>query len=158
VIGNPEMQDTAWALHIKSLAGALPIMLGDPRKLSVTDFQKYRSFADWLQLMETRLGIMSFRQDLPGFGEPKEGMWDGFQRINTDSKSGGIIGVFRHGAISTRQLITVNYLLPEKLYTIRNMEGKVVTRQTGKSLSVKGFEVELSQLYDGVLYEIDIDR
>ena len=24
VIGNPEMQDTAWALHIKSLAGALP--------------------------------------------------------------------------------------------------------------------------------------
>ncbi len=34
VIGNPEMQDPAWEMHIKSIAGALPIMLGDPRKLS----------------------------------------------------------------------------------------------------------------------------
>lgn len=74
VIGNPEMQDTAWYLHRKSLAGALPIMLGDPRKLSPPDFKKYRGFADWLQLMETHYSVMSFRQDLPGFGEPADGM------------------------------------------------------------------------------------
>jgi alpha-galactosidase len=36
--------------------------------------------------MENRYSIMSYRQDLPGFGEPKEGMWDGFSRINTESK------------------------------------------------------------------------
>jgi alpha-galactosidase len=46
VIGNAEMQDTAWALHIKSLAGVLPIMLGDPRKLSPADFKRYRAYAD----------------------------------------------------------------------------------------------------------------
>ena len=34
VIGNPQMQDQGWETHIKSIAGALPIMLGDPRKLS----------------------------------------------------------------------------------------------------------------------------
>ena len=34
VIGNPRMDDKGWEMHIKSLAGALPIMLGDPRKLS----------------------------------------------------------------------------------------------------------------------------
>ncbi len=86
VIGNPEMQDSAWDIHIKSLAGALPIMLGDPRKLTTTDLAKYRGYADWLQLMENRYQIMSYRQDLPGFGEPMEGMWDGFQRMNTDLK------------------------------------------------------------------------
>ena len=79
VIGNPQMQDPGWETHIKSIAGALPIMLGDPRKLSDADQKKYRGYADWLQQMEAKYGIMSFRQDLPGFGEPMEGMWDGFQ-------------------------------------------------------------------------------
>ncbi len=98
VIGNPEMQDAGWEMHIKSLAGALPIMLGDPRKLSGPDLKTYRTYADWLQAMQTNYDFMSYRQDLAGFGEPMDGRWDGFQRINTDSKQGGIIGVFRHGA------------------------------------------------------------
>ena len=57
---------------------------------------------------------MSYRQDLNGFGEPMEGMWDGFQRINTDIKDGGIVCVFRHGAVETKRLLTVNYLNPVK--------------------------------------------
>ena len=51
-------------------------LLGDPRKLSPTDLKTYRGYADWLHKMETKYGIMSYRQDLPGFGEPMEGMWD----------------------------------------------------------------------------------
>ena len=65
VILNPEMQDGAWDLHIKSQAGGLPIMPGDPGKLSANDLKMYREFADWLQFMENRYSIMSFRQDLP---------------------------------------------------------------------------------------------
>ena len=154
VIGNAEMQDTAWALHIKSLAGALPIMLGDPRKLSPADFKRYRAYADWLQLMENRYSIMSYRQDLPGFGEPKEGMWDGFSRINTDSKKGGIIGVFRHGAISAKHLVTVDHLDPDKMYAVRNMDGVIIASQSGSDLKRRGFEVAIDKLYDGELFEI----
>ena len=106
VIGNPQMQDKGWELHIKSIAGALPIMLGDPRKLAPDDFKKYRAYADWLQQMEKKYGIMSFRQDLPGFGEPMDGHWDGFQRINSETKSGGIVGIFRHGATQTNRIVT----------------------------------------------------
>lgn len=156
VIGNPEMQDTAWDLHIKSLAGALPIMLGDPRKLATNDLKKYRGFADWLQLMENRYQIMSFRQDLPGFGEPMEGMWDGFQRMNTETKSGGIIGVFRHGAVETKRLVTVNYLDPEKIYQVKQMGGKIIVAKTGKQLSVNGFEIVIDKMYDGELFEISL--
>ncbi len=154
VIGNPEMQDTAWDLHIESLAGSLPIMLGDPRKLSPNDFQKYRSYADWLQLMENRYGIMSYRQDLPGFGEPMEGMWDGFQRVNTDTKKGGIIGVFRHGSMETNRLVTINYLEPGKIYTIKRMNGDEVVTATGMDLRIKGFMISLEKMYDGELFEI----
>ena len=154
VIGNPQMQDKDWETHIKSIAGALPIMLGDPRKLSETDLKKYRGYADWLQKMERNYSIMNFRQDLPGFGEPMEGMWDGFQRINTETKSGGIIGIFRHGSIESKRIVTVKYLDPEKTYEVKEIDGKVVTSLTGNELNEKGFIVELLGLYSGNLYEI----
>ena len=154
VIGNPEMQDKGWDMHIKSLAGALPIMLGDPRKLSETDFKKYRMYADWLQLMEKRHDIMSYRQDLPGFGEPMEGHWDGFQRINTDTKNGGIIAVFRHGATENKRLVTVRYLDPFATYEVRFMDGKVLTTLTGEQLKTNGFQLSLKEMYAGELFEI----
>ncbi|ASU33940.1 glycoside hydrolase family 36 protein [Mucilaginibacter xinganensis] len=154
VIGNPEMQDTGWDLHIKSLAGALPIMLGDPRKLTAADITKYRVFADWLQLMDRRYQIMSFRQDLPGFGEPMEGFWDGFQRINTQTKTGGIVGVFRQGSAEVKRMVTVFNLDPLKTYQVKKMDGTAVITQTGRYLNDKGFEVALDKKYDGELFEI----
>ena len=154
VIGNPQMQDKGWENHIKSLAGALPIMLGDPRQLSATDLKKYRGYADWLQLMQNKYDIMSYRQDLPGFGEPTEGHWDGFQRINTEQKNGGIIAVFRHGAIDTKRMVTVKYLDPVSTYEVLTMEGKLLTSLTGEQLKNKGFEFSLAELYSGELFEI----
>lgn len=154
VIGNPQMQDKGWDMHIKSLAGALPIMLGDPRKLSAQDFKKYRAYADWLQLMEERYSIMSHRQDLANFGEPMEGSWDGFQRINSDTKSGGIIGIFRHGAIENKRVVTVSRLDLKNNYQIKKMNGTVVATMTGLQLNQKGFTVTLNSLYAGELFEI----
>lgn len=158
VIGNPKMQDRDWETHIKSIAGALPIMLGDPRKLSETDQKKYRGYADWLQQMEAKYNIMSFRQDLPGFGEPAEGMWDGFQRINTETKDGGIIGIFRHGSVERNRVVTVRYLNPEVKYEIKTLEGNVVVTLTGTELQDKGFVVDLEGLYFGNLYEISVKK
>jgi alpha-galactosidase len=156
VIGNPQMQDNEWETHIKSIAGALPIMLGDPRKLSETDLKKYRGYADWLQHMESKYGIMSFRQDLPGFGEPMEGMWDGFQRINTETEDGGIIGIFRHGSAETKRIVTANYLDPKKTYEVKTRDGKVIETLTGNELRGKGFAVDLEGLYSGDLFEISV--
>jgi alpha-galactosidase len=156
VIGNPQMQDKGWETHIKSIAGALPIMLGDPRKLTESDLKTYRGYADWLQLMESKYSIMSYRQDLPGFGEPMEGMWDGFQRINTETKAGGIIGVFRHGAIDSKRTVIVNWLDTSKSYNVRSMGGKSLATLTGEELKSKGFEIELEGLYSGELFEISV--
>jgi alpha-galactosidase len=154
VIGNPEMQDSTWELHLKSLAGALPIMLGDPRQLLATDLAKYRAIADWLQLMDSRYQVMNYRQDLPGFGEPMEGMWDGFERINTETRAGGIIGVFRQGAAEGKRLVTINGLDPLKSYTVKQMDGKIIAAKTGEELKADGFDIELDKIFDGELFEI----
>lgn len=155
VIGNPRMDDKGWDMHIKSLAGALPIMLGDPRKLSPSDLKKYRAYADWLQEMEVRHDIMSYRQDLKGYGEPMEGAWDGFQRINTETKSGGIVGVFRHGSIENQRTITVQFLDGEALYEVKEAPlGRPVFKGTGRDLAAKGFLVKLNNEYDGSIFEI----
>jgi alpha-galactosidase len=158
VIGNPQMQDSAWETHIKSIAGALPIMLGDPRKLSASDQKKYRKYADWLQQMESKYSIMSYRQDIPGFGEPMDGMWDGFQRINTETKDGGIFGIFRHGSVETKRIVTLNYLDSARTYEVKNVEGKVFESLTGKELAEKGFEVNLEGKYSGELFEIGVKQ
>ncbi len=154
VIGNPRMDDTGWENHIKSLAGALPIMLGDPRKLSPAALKKYRAYADWLQSMQVKYDIMSYRQDLNGFGEPQEGMWDGFQRLNTQSGKGGIIAVFRHGAAEAKRIVTVKYLDPAKNYAVKRLDGNVVEKKTGKELESAGFEVLIPEFYGGELFEI----
>lgn len=158
VIGNPQMQDLGWELHIKSLAGSLPIMLGDPRTLKENDLKKYRQYTNWLQAMEQRYHIMDFRQDVTGFGEPKQGMWDAFQRINTDTKSGGIIGVFRHGAFEDKRRVTVNYLEDKTSYIIKSFDGEIIGKMSGNDLRTKGFEVLLENQYDGKLYEIATDN
>ena len=157
VIGNPEMQDKSWELHIKSIAGALPIMLGDPRQLSPEDLAKYRGYADWLQKMQNTHDIMSYRQDLPGFGEPAEGHWDGFQRINTETREGGIIGIFRHGAVENERTITIKYLDPGKTYIVRYMDGRQLARLTGEELQKSGFRIKLDEYYAGELLEISLN-
>jgi alpha-galactosidase len=158
VIGNPQMQDKGWEMHIKSLAGALPIMLGDPRKLSAIDLKKYRSYALWLQMMANKHDIMSFRQDLTGFGEPLNGMWDGFQRINTQTQTGGIIGVFKQGGKETERRITINYLNASKIYLVKEYNtGKTILKASGKALKESGFSINMSKDYDGQLFEITLN-
>ena len=154
VIGNPKMDDEGWELHIKSLAGSLPIMLGDPRKLSGNKLTLYRGYADWLLHMQKKHNFMRYRQDLPGFGEPMEGNWDGFARMNTDTKSGGIAGIFKQGSGDIKRQLMITGLADEKKYLVKRMNGDPVVSLTGKLLAEKGFEVTLTHLYDGELFEI----
>ncbi len=157
VIGNPRMDDPNPALFFKSLAGSLPIMLGDPRKLSTEERKTYKQLSDWLRQMQEKHNYVLFRQDLPGFGEPVEGAWDGFQRINNDTKSGGIVGVFRQGGHENQRKIRLTGLDDEKKYYVSKcVTGQVIAEMSGRKLSESGFDVILNQKYDGELFEVGI--
>lgn len=98
---------------------------------------------------------MSFRQDLAGFGEPAEGCWDGFQRINSETNSGGLVGVFRQGANETQCSVFVGNLDSTAVYEVRKAPGrKLVLTATGKELSETGYKVSFDKKYDGAVFEI----
>jgi alpha-galactosidase len=98
---------------------------------------------------------MSFRQDIPGFGEPAEGSWDGWARINTDRKNGGIVGIFRQAARETSRTVSIKKLSPQKRYIILSApDGKKITEMTGSQLDLQGFKVNLEKIFDGAIFEI----
>jgi alpha-galactosidase len=155
VIGNQSLDDEDALYSFKSLAGSLPIMLGDPRRMSNQKQQQFKIFSAWLREMENKHQIMLFRQDLPGFGEPAHGSWDGFQRINTETKSGGIIGVFKQFSNVDEQWITLNYLDDEREYLVKLApSGRVVAGGSGKELREKGFKVVFQEDVQGELFEV----
>jgi alpha-galactosidase len=155
VIGNLTLDHPLRLLCLQSLAGTLPIVLGDPRRLSSEERKEMKDWSDWLRGVEQRHGYSEFRQDLPGYGEPVEGAWDGFARINTETKSGGLVGIFRQGAAEERRIVTIPYLDADTRYTIKAApNGKVIAKMTGAELQQKGFKTTLKALYQGMLYEI----
>jgi alpha-galactosidase len=115
-----------------------------------------RGWAGWMRAMEKKHEYFLFRQDLPGFGEPMEGGWDGWARINTDTGSGGIFGVFRQGGAETERTVALPGLIAEGKYIIRRgPDGETVGQFTGKVLVEKGFRVRLSEKYSQALFEVE---
>jgi alpha-galactosidase len=105
--------------------------------------------------MQAKYDYMAFRQDLPTFGEPTPGHWDGFQRINTDLKNGGIVGVFRYKSIENERQVNLQFLNPDKTYNvIEARSGKLLQTSSGRKLMEEGFPVRLMGEVDGALFEI----
>ncbi len=155
VIGNLALDSKDLEFDLLSTVGTLPIMLGDPRKLSEDEKNMLNSWSTWLREMQGNYNYMVYRQDLPCFGEPTEGSWDGWARINTDSQEGGIIGVFRQGAVEGSRLVTINWLAADQKYAVINaVDGKVLLEMTGDQLKNEGFEVSMERKYQGKLFEI----
>ena len=114
-----------------------------------------KQWANWLRAMQDQHDFMSYRQDLPGYGEPAEGHWDGYQRINSDSCSGGVVGVFRQNAKASQRWVTVGFLNPAAHYEVCHAPGgERVIASTGQQLADEGFLVELKKPYDGAVFEI----
>ena len=146
--------------ELKSLIGSFPIVLGDPRKLSKEKRIEIKHWMDWISAMQKRYNYDLFRQDLPGFGEPTKGAWDGWSRINTDTKDGGIVGVFKQGSLDGERTISVHGLDKDKRYRVKTAPfGEVISNMTGDELEKRGFKVEMLRKYDSQLFEIEkVDR
>ena len=104
--------------------------------------------------MQAKYDFIMYRQDLPGFGEPREGFWDGWARINTDAKSGGVVGVFRHGSGERTRQVFVRGLAPQGDYVVSKAPGgEEIARATGRALAEDGLGVTIAQKYDGEILE-----
>ncbi len=157
IIGNLTMDDPDFINELKTLIGSFPIVLGDPRKLSKEQRAQIKQWGDWITSMQKKYNYDLYRQDLPGFGEPIEGGWDGWSRINVDTKAGGIVGVFRQGSLDDSRTVSLPGLNKNKQYVVKLAPSDtVLARMSGEDLEKKGFTVEIDQPYDSKLYEVEM--
>jgi alpha-galactosidase len=157
IIGNLMMDDPDFINELKTLIGSFPIVLGDPRKLSRDRRTEIRQWSEWISFMQKKYNYDLYRQDLPGFGEPAEGGWDGWSRINTDTHSGGVIGIFRQGAPDSVRTLSIPGLDKNKQYLIKLAPSdSIIATMSGTDLQEKGLRVEMNELYDGRLYEVQM--
>ncbi|QLE01821.1 alpha-galactosidase [Galbibacter sp. BG1] len=155
VIGNLPMDDPDFMFGFKSLIGTVPIVLGDPRKIWSEKKELIHKWAIWLKAMQKKHDYMSYRKDLKGFGEPNEGMWDGWQRINFQTKSGGIFGVFKQGALESDRQVFLTELNPKDTYEIREaVSEKIVLKEKGEFLMKNGIKIEIPKPYGGKIFEV----
>jgi len=157
LIGNMEINSPDFIEELKTLIGTFPIVCGDPMQISKDQRNKIKQWTDWMKSMQGKYNYDMFRQDLPVFGEPAEGNWDGWSRINTDTKEGGIVGIFRHGSLDEERTVSIPRLDETKMYSIKEAPGNVeVARMTGKELVEKGFKVKMKRHYDSRLFEVEM--
>lgn len=156
VVGNLRIDSDNLRFDFFSLLGTFPIMLGDIRQVSDENRAWLLRWADWIEETQAKHDFLSFRQDLVGFGEPAEGQWDGWQRINTETGSGGIVGIFRQGSAESVRTVTIEGLDDAEAYNvISSAGGAMIGTYTGKELRLQGFEVKMDRLYQGRIFEIE---
>jgi alpha-galactosidase len=155
VIGNTPMDDPGFEFALKSLIGTLPMVLGDPRLIEPEQRLHIKQWSEWMQEMQDRYDYMSYRRDLPGFGEPGEGRWDGWMRINNDTRAGGIVGVFKQNASEDQRQVVLKGLDSRSYYAVKLApEGKAFHRATGCELMDEGFTVRMADPIDARIYEV----
>ena len=155
IIGNLRMDDKDFIEELKTLIGAFPIVLGDPRAISDAKKAEIKQWGDWIVDMQKKYNYMHYHQDLPSFTEPVEGGWDAWARINTDTKAGGIIGIFKQGSLDDVRTVSVPGLEKDKIYSVRLAPSATeFARMTGRELEEKGIRVELKSRYDSRIFEI----
>ena len=158
LIGNRRLDSPEAIDELRTMMGTFPIMLGDLRAIPAEKRAEIKQWSEWITALREKYEYDIFRSDLPGFGEPAEGSWDAYARINTDTKRGGIIGIFRQGAPDGRRTVLVPGLIPEGRYSITGDPSSdfAALQMTGSELAEKGFEVEISEKYAGRLFEIEL--
>jgi alpha-galactosidase len=91
-------------------------------------------FRKWLKPSESwespKVFISLYKNSDDGFG---------WMRINFENNSGGIVGIFRQGALEKSRQVFLQDLNPDSTYIIRLApDGKEVYRATGKKIMGKG--------------------
>ena len=156
LVGNLNLDDAHYEYNIKCQLGSMPLFICDLRKVNRAHLPVIAQWAQWTRKMQARYDFIMYRQDLPGYGAPREGFWDGWARINTDAKSGGVVGLFRHGSGERTRQVFIRGLAPQDDYVVRKAPGgEEIARASGAALAENGFSVTIAHKYDGEILEIE---
>jgi alpha-galactosidase len=154
VIGNQKLEAENHQFSFISNFGSMPIMLGDPRKLTDDEKAWYRKMSTWFNRMDDLYSITEYYQTAGVFGPPNDNDWDGFFRFNS-SKNGGIICVFRNDNADEKRYIKIPFCQENKSYEIVNGETEhALGVFQGIDLKANGFELLIEEKNKAVALEI----
>jgi len=153
MIGNQQMDAPNHRFSFISGFSGIPMMLGDPRNLTVSEKTWYREMSSWFSHMQRKYNFMPYYQT-EGFDYPARFNWDGFTRINPDK--GGIICVFRNESPDEIRNILVRSVKESGYYRIINKDGEIIGTFKGSTLSNQGYKVSIDSPYSARVYEIEV--
>jgi alpha-galactosidase len=156
MIGNQQMDVNNHEFSFLSGFAGIPMMLGDPRNLSVDEKEWYSKMSGWFSRMQRKYNFMPFYQT-EGFDKPGKYNWDGFTRINPET-GGGIICVFRNESPDSERNILVRAISKEMKYNILDADRKLVGEFEGGELIKSGFPVSIPGQNMGMVFEIEVER
>jgi len=154
VIGNQKMEAKGYKFSFISNFGSMPIMLGDPRELSIEDKIWYKKMSEWFSKMDQEYGITEFYQTAGIFNAPSKKDWDGFFRYNTEI-DGGIVCVFRNDSPDYFRHIRIPYCRDEMKYEIINGENdQSLGTYLGLELRARGVKLIIDDKNTAIALEI----
>ncbi len=154
VIGNQKLEAPNHEFSFLSNFGSTPIMLGDPRKLTLDEKKWYKHMAGWLKEMHREYGIFKYYQTSGVFNPPGPHTWDGFARFNYE-KDGGIVCVFRNDQANENHSVLLPWCKEKNKYEILEAEsGESLGVFEGRYLNSEGFSALIPERNQGRAYEI----
>ncbi len=155
LIGNQNISALGHEFSFQSLFSMVPLMLGDPRKLTMDEKEWYRKWTEWLRKMETQYKISQFYQSSDVFESPNYSNWDGCARINT-KKNGGILCFYRNDSNDKIRNFRIPWVKDNLTYKIRApFDGKDLGEFTGLQLINEGLDIVIEHINSAAIYALE---
>jgi alpha-galactosidase len=157
-IGNPPMDKEASRYGFFSIAESIPVMLGDPRRLTPEMKSWFKKWLGWFKEMEGKYRFSRFYQVSDVFERPTFSNWDGCYRFNAQ-KDGGVLFFFRNDSPEAERTFRVFCVNPESTYRIYSPEtGAEIGVFLGRELIDKGLRIRIDTPFTALVLGIEKSR
>jgi len=154
-IANPSFEKENSLYGFFSIAQSIPIMLGDPRRLTAERKTWYAKWLAWFKEMERKYRFSAYYQVSDVFDRPAFSNWDGCYKFNKEQE-GGVLFFFRNDSPDAERTFRVFCLNPGSTYRIYSPElGKDIGVYKGRDLIGSGLKVRIEKPYTALVLGIE---
>jgi alpha-galactosidase len=153
LIGNIHAEVPTIQESFATAIGSAPLLLGDLRKLSVSDRQWFHEKISWFKQLRREVAISESFFPLGSWRQTRADQWDGFARLAQSGR--GVIVLFRNKAEAASATVRIEVMPPGKYKVRSEMRGKDVGVFRSEDF-VRGVEVTFSGPVD--VLEVSIAR
>jgi alpha-galactosidase len=118
LIGNLNADQATVEERFATCIGSAPVLLGDLRRLSAADRQRYRTLITWFKTFRRKTPISESFFPLGSWLQTNAAAWDGFARMAHSGS--GVIALFRNESNAAEAVVQLP-LMPEGRFTLRSV-------------------------------------